>query len=61
MTKNNGIDPIDEDDSLFFKKALEISININKNLNFFRRIHKILMKNDNIKFLNDQRNYTRYL
>ena len=61
MTNNNGIVPIDEDDSLFFKSALEISIIIDKKLNIFRRIHTILMKNDNIKFLNDQRNYTRYL
>ncbi len=61
MAKNNGIVPIDEDDSLFFKSALEISLNIDKKLNFFRRIHKIIMKNDNIKFLNDQRNYSRYL
>ena len=61
MANNNGIVPIDEDDSLFFKSALEISIIIDKKLNIFRRIHTILMKNDNIKFLNDQRNYTRYL
>ncbi len=58
---SNGIEAKDEDDSLFFKIALEKSILVDKNLYLSKRIHKILLKNDNIKFLNDWRTYNRYL
>ena len=59
--KETGLEPKDEDDSIFFRLALEKSIFAEKNTELFKRVHRLLMKRDNIKFLNDKQNYLRYL
>jgi hypothetical protein len=51
----------DVNDSLFFKVAMEKCLISRDHFKHAKRIHDIVMKDNNIKFLNDQRSHRIYL
>ena len=62
LEKNNGeLEWRDVNDSLFFKVAMEKCMISQDHFRHAKRIHNIVMKDNNIKFLNDQRSHRFYL
>lgn len=59
--KPDGLQWRDINDSTFFKVAMEKCVFANDDLNLVKRLHTILMKNNNIKFLNDNYLFNKYL
>ncbi|RMZ97541.1 PTCD3 mitochondrial [Brachionus plicatilis] len=57
----NGIEWKDVDDGTFFKNAMEkLSFGNAKNLRLVSKLHSILLKDNNIRFLNDSYLFNRY-
>jgi hypothetical protein len=44
----------DINDGYFFKNAMDKCLNYGKNASYVHRLHDILMRNNNIKFLNNE-------
>lgn len=60
--QENGIEWKDVDDSTFFKVAMEkLFLGDETNLLLAKKLHSILLKNNNISFLNDSYLYNKYL
>jgi hypothetical protein len=57
----NGLEWRDENDSFFFKAAMDKCYLTQEHLEQAHRIHRVLMRNNNVKFLNDQFSYNKYL
>ena len=60
MSKN-GIEWKDINDANFFKNAIDRTFNFAQNAPQMHRIHTILMRNNNIKFLNNDLVFNNYL
>lgn len=60
-SSEKGLEWKDTNDSNFFTVAIEKCFNSPTNSKFITRIHNILMKNNNIKFLNNETVYNNYL
>ncbi len=57
----NGLEWRDVNDSLFFKIAMDKCLITYEHLEQAHRIHRILMRNNNVKFLNDHYSHNKYL
>ena len=57
---DTGLEVKDEDDSLFFKIAMEKATLSEQNIELAKRIQKLTLQKDNIKFLNDMTSYNRF-
>ena len=59
--QESGLQWHDIDDALFFKEAINKCSRFTNDLGLVKRVHSILMKDKNIKFLNDDYLYNFYL
>ncbi len=58
---STGLEYRDVNDSTFFKIAVEKCFHYSENAKFVHRLHDILMKDNNIKFLSNEDSHKKYL